>query len=113
MASGHDLDVRNLLTEHWTSEELQKFFGNRPVDEWLNPSNPLVKSGELNPGDYEPLELLDMMVENPLLIARPLMQIANERLAGFDVQEVHNWIGLELESIGERDPKHCPCVIKS
>jgi hypothetical protein len=54
---------------------------------------------------------LDLMVKEPLLIVRPLMQIGNERLAGFDTLEVHHWVGLNLEGIGDRDPRHCPCVV--
>lgn len=110
LASGHLLVVRNLLTEPWTVEVLQRFFGSRPVTEWFNPSNPQVKSGELRPTELAPDVALRMMVAEPLLIVRPLMQVGDQRLAGFDVEQVHNWIGLELESIGPRNPQHCPCV---
>ena len=112
-ASGHELDVRNLLTERWSRIELLKFFGDRPVPEWFNPTNPAVKSGEIVPAQVVREDALEMMVVNPLLIVRPLMQVGEERLAGFDVQEVHNWIGLNLYSVGERDPKNCPCVVSS
>ncbi len=110
LASGHKLDVRDLLTEPWTRETLALFFGDRPVADWFNPSNPLVKSGELKPAAISPDEALDMMVVEPLLIVRPLMQVGQERLAGFEVEQVHNWIGLALDSVGPRDPKNCPCV---
>jgi len=111
LASGHELDVRDLLTEKWTRVGLKQFFGDRPVHEWFNPTNPAVKSGEIIPEKIDSEEALDLMVENPLLIVRPLMQVGEERLAGFDVQEVHNWVGLNLDSVGERDPKNCPCVV--
>lgn len=110
LASGHQLEVRDLLTEPWTPQGLARFFGDRPVVEWFNPSNPRVKSGELDPATIGPDEALRMMVAEPLLIVRPLMQVGEERLAGFEVQQVHNWIGLALESVGPRDPKNCPCV---
>jgi nitrogenase-associated protein len=109
-ASGHELEVRNLLTEDWTRETLAGFFGERPVADWFNFTNPRVKSGEIVPAEVSADEALTMMVEEPLLIVRPLMQSAQERLAGFEVAEVHNWIGLSLDSVGERDPKNCPCV---
>jgi len=109
-ASGHQLKVRDLLTEPWSEAELERFFGTRPVAEWFNPSNPRVKSGALKPEMVSAREALKMMVAEPLLIVRPLMQVGEERLAGFDVTEVHNWIGLKLDEVGERDPKHCPCV---
>jgi len=52
-------------------------------------------------------------VAEPLFIVRPLMQVGDERLAGFEVGQVHNWIGLALDSVGERDPRNCPCVTRS
>lgn len=113
IASGHELEVKNLLTEVWPAEKLLLFFGARAVEEWFNPSNPLIKSGEIVPAEVSPKDALQMMISEPLLIVRPLMQTGDERLAGFEVQEVHNWIGLKLETIGERDPKNCPCVVSS
>ena len=110
LASGHELDVRDLLTEPWTAGRLAQFFGARPVAEWFNITNPRIKSGELNPAEISADQALAMMVAEPLLIVRPLMQVGEERLAGFEVSQVHNWIGLTLDEIGERDPKNCPCV---
>jgi nitrogenase-associated protein len=110
LASGHELEVRNLLTEPWTKESLAHFFGARPVAEWFNMTNPRVKTGEIVPADVSRDEALSMMESEPLLIVRPLMQVGGERLAGFDVETVHNWIGLKIETVGDRDPKNCPCV---
>ncbi|BCR06542.1 hypothetical protein DESUT3_36110 [Desulfuromonas versatilis] len=110
LASGHELEVRNLLTEPWTQETLAQFFGQRPVAEWFNPSNPQVKAGTIDPAAVSAEQALELMVQEPLFIVRPLMQVGSERLAGFDVQQVHNWIGLALDSVGPRDPKNCPCV---
>ncbi|NIP48550.1 MAG: hypothetical protein GWO30_00640 [Gammaproteobacteria bacterium] len=112
-SSGHELDVRNLLEEAWTVVSLEKFFGQQPVKDWFNPTNPRVKSGEVKPSKISRIEALEMMVAEPLLIVRPLMKVGNQRLAGFDVQQVHNWIGLKLDSVGERDPRNCPCVVET
>jgi hypothetical protein len=54
------------------------------------------------------------MLEDPLLIRRPLMQVGERREAGFDTQRVHDWIGLapaisdgsNLEQC--RRAEHCP-----
>lgn len=108
--SGHELEVRDLLTEPWDQATLALFFGDQPVAGWFNPTNPRIKSGELIPAEISREDALDMMVAEPLLIVRPLMQVGQQRLAGFDVRQVHNWVGLALASVGERDPKNCPCV---
>ncbi len=113
LASGHELDVRDLLSEPWTEAGLACFFGERPVFEWFNPAHPKIKSGEVVPGRYGRQEALRLMTAERLYIVRPLMQVGDERLAGFDVEQVHNWIGLALESVGQRDPRNCPCVTRS
>lgn len=112
-ASGHELEVRDLLQEPWSAEELARFFGDRPVEQWFNPAHPRVKSGEVVPASFSREEALRLMTTEPLFIVRPLMQVGEERLAGFDVTEVHNWIGLSLESVGPRDPRNCPCVTRA
>ena len=112
-ASGHTLEVRNLLAEPWDAISLALFFGERPVAEWFNPAHPRIKSGEVVPAIFDREEALKLLVAEPLFIVRPLMQVGQERLAGFDVTQVHNWIGLNLESIGTRDPRNCPCVVSS
>lgn len=111
--SGHELEVRDLLSEQWDAAGLALFFGERPVAEWFNPAHPRVKSGEVIPALFNREEALKLMIAEPLFIVRPLLQTGEERLAGFDVKQVHNWIGLDLESVGKRDPRNCPCVTRA
>jgi nitrogenase-associated protein len=54
VASGHELEVRNLLTEPWTETSLRPFFGVKPLPEWFNASSPRVKSGAIKPGELTP-----------------------------------------------------------
>lgn len=110
LTSGHELEVRNLLTEPWTKENLKLFFNNRPVAEWFNKTHPQIKSAVISPCNLTREKALDMMIVEPLLIVRPLMQIGEERIAGFDVETLHRWIGLKQETIGPADPQNCPCV---
>lgn len=111
-ASGHELEVRDLLTEQWDAASLALFFGERPIVEWFNPAHPRIKSGEVVPANFDREEALHLMLEEPLFIVRPLMQVGDERLAGFNVEQVHNWISLDLDSVGDRDPSNCPCVTR-
>jgi hypothetical protein len=37
-------------------------------------------------------EAIELLLENPLLIRRPLMQVGDSLMAGFDRQAVDNWI---------------------
>ncbi len=94
IASGHELDVRNLLTEPWTAATLRPFFGSKPLRDWFNSSSPRVKSGEIKFSALTGEAALALMIADPLLIRRPLMQVGERREAGFDQAEVDAWIGL-------------------
>jgi nitrogenase-associated protein len=93
-ASGHTLDVRNLLSEPWDAQQLRSFFGIRPVADWFNRSSPRVKSGEVQPEKLNEPAALALMLADPLLIRRPLMEVGGRREAGFEPERVRAWIGL-------------------
>lgn len=104
-ASGHELEVRDLLSEAWTPETLRLFFGTRPISSWFNPSAPRIKSGEINPDMIGASKALAMMIEDPLLIRRPLIQVGTRRETGFEQDQVDIWIG--LSSTRERVDETC------
>jgi nitrogenase-associated protein len=106
ITAGHDLLLRNLLTEPWTAETLRPYFGNKPVPEWFNKANPKVKSGEIDPTTLTEAQALALMVAEPLLIRRPLMAVEDEKRAGFDMAQVDAWIG--LAEAAPRDVETCP-----
>lgn len=93
-ASGHDVEARDLLSEPRTPESLRPFFGTRPVRAWFNLSAPRVKSGEIDPDMIGEEKALALMVEDPLLIRRPLLQVGARREVGFEPAQVDIWIGL-------------------
>ena len=94
-AAGHEVLARNLLTEPWTPQRLRLFFGERSVAEWFNRSAPQVKSGEVIPEHLDAETALALMVKEPLLIRRPLIEIGSRREVGFDVERIDAWIGLK------------------
>jgi nitrogenase-associated protein len=94
-AAGHEVIPQNLLTEPWTVERLRSFFGDRPVAEWFNPSAPKIKSGEVVPEKIDAQTALALMLKEPLLIRRPLLEVGDRREVGFDVQKIDTWIGLQ------------------
>lgn len=104
--AGHTLEVHNLLTESWTAEELRLFFGDRPLPDWFNPSAPAIKSGEVIPSQLNEATALALMVQNPLLIRRPLMQVGDRREIGFNLDVVEEWIGLKAIEPSLVDSSH-------
>ena len=87
-ASGHTVLAKNLLKEKWRKDELRPYFGELPVAQWFNPGAPRIKSGEVNPSALDADTALSMMVAEPLLIRRPLMEVNGVRKVGFDVAAI-------------------------
>nr|WP_295827296.1 ArsC/Spx/MgsR family protein [uncultured Azospirillum sp.] len=102
--AGHRVIARDLLAEPWTAATLRPFFGDRPVADWFNRAAPAVKSGEVVPEAMDEAAALAAMVERPLLIRRPLMQVGDRRDCGFETDRVESWIGLGGIGLGGAAP---------
>lgn len=121
-ASGHTVQARDLNAEAWSADRLLAFLGNLEIGEWFNRSAPLVKSGEIVPDNLGFEQALHLLLDNPLLIRRPLMEIVREstieRCVGFDPVVVDAWIGLNhcgfpasnLESCARDSNRHASGV---
>ena len=96
VAAGHEVIAINLLTENWTASSLRPFFGDLAVKDWFNYSAPAIKYAEVDPNAQTEYQALELMLENPLLIRRPLMQVADRFLAGFDQTFIDQLVGLQF-----------------
>lgn len=92
-AAGHQVIARSLLTEPWTAAELRAFFGETPVMSWFNPAAPRIKSGEVKPAEIDAATAIALMLVDPLLIRRPLIDVDGARCAGFDREPVPSLLG--------------------
>ena len=118
-AAGHELEVHNLLSESWTVARLRLFFGQAAIATCFNPTAPAIKSGEINPGTLDAETALNLMVASPILIRRPLLEVGDRKLVGFDLAVIDDWIGLEptttddeqqalSQSLKKQDLETCP-----
>lgn len=107
-ALGHEVIDLNLLTESWSAKSLRPFFGQSPVAEWFNGSAPRMKSGEIEPQALSEFGALALMLDDPLLIRRPLIQVGDMRMAGFDPCELLRQLGVVFDE--EQDLQTCPRI---
>ena len=110
-SAGHVLRIHNLLAESWTPERLRPFFGDRPVVDWFNPTAPPITAGEVCPERTSADVALALMVKQPILIRRPLLQVGDRCAAGFEMAIVDAWIGLSPDSDLTQDVQTCPRTI--
>ena len=107
LAAGHSLIVHNLLSASWDIATLRPFFGDSPVASWFNQASPRIKSGEIEPTQLSAEQALQAMLADPLLIRRPLLQVGNQRLAGFDSAKIDAWLGLGTAALPEGKMEGC------
>ena len=104
--AGHVLIVHDLLKQAWANKraELREFFGDMPVADWFNRSAPAIKNAEIDPQTLDEQQALDLMVANPILIRRPLLEANGKRCAGFEAAAIEAWLGLTAKA----DLETCP-----
>jgi len=105
--SGHTVIAYDLLGQEWSKNQLRRFLAELPVSDWFNMSAPAVKNGVIDVFTVNGDEALELMLDDPLLIRRPLMQVKDMYRVGFDAQAVHDWIGLEKADSMD-DLESCP-----
>lgn len=103
---GHRLVVQDLLSEPWTAERLRAFFGALPVAGWFNPTAPRIKSGTIDPGTLDEQQALTLMLAEPLLIRRPLIETDQGRCCGFEPNPVLDALGVRFGT--DEDLQSCP-----
>ena len=112
--AGHEVKAINLLKHDWTEDELLLFFGKLEVKEWFNKNAPKVQSGEVAPEKFSRTEAIQALIEEPILIRRPLLIIGNQAIVGFDTSFLQELIGLKAPENSEfkvlitQNLNHCP-----
>ncbi len=107
-AAGHTLERHSLLDAAWSRETLMPYVQDLPVALWFNRAAPRVKSGEVVPEALDAEAALALLLAEPLLIRRPLMQRPDgARLVGFDAAEVDRFVGLGAASTSTGSMEGC------
>ena len=100
-SAGIEFQIESLLDYPWSEAELASFFDGVDISGWFNPAAPAVKSGELNPAALDRASALALLVADPILIKRPLLAEGERRMAGFDLEKIHQLFGFDLAAIDD------------
>lgn len=99
--AGHEVDARSILTHKWNGEELMEYFEGKAVKDWFNPNAPAVNSGLVMPETYSSNEAITVMLQDHLLIKRPLINIDGVKIVGFDMDKLCELVDMEKNSAPE------------
>jgi len=112
-AAGCMLIEQNLLELNMGPEELRSYMEARPVADWFNPNAPAVKSGEIDPKAFAESDALMLLLQNPILIRRPLISVNGHRMCGFDQAKIEGLLNVRLgakvdNSCSSANGEFCP-----
>jgi arsenate reductase (glutaredoxin) len=93
---GVTLQVRDLLKTPWTRETLEAFFVGLEPTAMVNGAAPKIKSGEIDPVALGREALIEKMLSEPLLIKRPLMEVGETKVCGFDIPRLNSLLDLAM-----------------
>lgn len=99
--AGHEVEAIDLIEYAWTADELLSFFEGMEVKDWFNRNAPRVSSGELLPESFDAKTAIDAMLQDHLLIKRPLLVIGDAKLLGFDKEKIDALVGIKQTAVPE------------
>lgn len=82
-AAGHSLCCIDILSYSWNREKLLAFVAGKAPVEMMNHTAPAIKKGEIIPDRLSFTEAVEMMVADPVLIKRPLVEVDGLSIQGF------------------------------
>lgn len=94
--SGCLVITRNLLELQMSQEELFSYLKDKPLGEWFNPNAPKMKSKQIDPSALSTQSALALLLRDPILIRRPLLNINGQHLCGFDKKMIEDALGMKL-----------------
>ena len=88
--SGISFETRSLLDTKWNSATLNLFFKDLEKENIVNPFAPQIKKAQIDINSLSKDELINIMCENPILIKRPLLEVGDEKICGFDIEKINS-----------------------
>lgn len=104
-AAGHRLRCIDILSYSWSCENMLVFVAGKAPVEMMNHSAPAIKKREIIPERLSFAEAVEMMVADPLLIKRPLVEVDGLNIQGFMDPRLAPYLG---NWDGRNDVVTCP-----
>lgn len=94
---GIRFEVKSLLETNWDIVTLEPFFKNIDKTKIVNLSAPKIKNNDIDISFFTKNELIKMMCDDPILIKRPLIQIDQHYICGFDIKMINDILNTSIK----------------
>lgn len=90
--------VKSLLDTSWTKETLNEFFKGLEIKDIFNPFAPQIRDKEIDISKLSKDEAIELMIKNPILIKRPLLDINGVKICGFDIEKINELLNVNIDT---------------
>ncbi len=90
--------VKSLLDTSWSKETLSEFFKGLELVDMFNPFAPQIRDKEIDINTLSKDEAIELMIKNPILIKRPLLDINGVKLCGFDIEKINELLNTNIDT---------------
>ena len=93
MQEGVELEERDFFADPLSEQELRDLIGNRPPSQVFSWNSPSFKKLGATREDLDDDRLIHLMLDEPRLIRRPLVQVGGEVFVGTDKEAMKRALG--------------------
>lgn len=90
--------VKSLLDTSWSKESLGEFFKGLDIKDIFNPFAPQIRDKEIDINSLSKDEAIELMIKNPILIKRPLLDINGVKVCGFDIEKINELLNVNIDT---------------
>ena len=90
--------VKSLLDTTWSKETLSEFFKGLGTKDMFNPFAPQIRDKEIDINTLSKDEDINLMIKNPILIKRPLLDINGVKICGFDIEKINELLNTNIDT---------------
>lgn len=95
---GVEFNVKSILDTKWTKDQLQIFFMGLDKEMCINTSAPQIKNGQIDLDALSKDDMISLMIKDPILIKRPLIQIDEHCICSFDIDKINALLGTSINT---------------
>jgi Spx/MgsR family transcriptional regulator len=86
LEKGYELNYRDFFKERFTKTEILEILDGRKAVELFNPNGPIIKALGVNIENLTADEMIELMLEEPRLVKRPIVRINGQTHFGTNVK---------------------------
>lgn len=112
--NGHEVEAIDIINYQWTKQALLAFFNDIEPKHWFNLNAPSITNGSIITGSFDKDTALEALLNEHILIKRPLMVIGSTKLVGFNIEEINKIVTINpnahpsIPSMLDDISKGCP-----